>query len=598
MLVFGIAAFTYVLFRQQKKTLKDTTKGYRPLFENGPNPMWIYDVNSHLILDVNRAATLKYGYTREEFLALQLIDLQPATQVTQLYNYLATDSADQTTFRAVKHKKKNGSIFYVHIQSSSTTFRGHQARLIQAVDIHEKVLAEKKRKEAARKLANFRKLVSKSSVICTADDTGTILSANRNLCTLSRYSEEELLGQSVCMLFLYHQPSMEFKRALNCLRSGKDWRGELQCRAGDGSSYWLAASIIPVLNETGAVSHYLSISHDITEKKRSEEKMKEAFLRYDTLAKATYDTVWEMDLQNNAHTRTHIIPEEDGYIQQRNRSSSDWWEKRVHPDDYKRVVNGLEKVIEEGRKQWEAEYRYLTDKQEYRYVIDRGLVIYDEYMLPLRVIGAMQDIHSLKESQKEIKKLSLVAEKTQNAVIITDKNGIIEWVNDGFTHLSDYTAAEVIGKKPGSFLQGPLTNPNTVDSIRTKLKEKKEFTTELINYRKNGSPYWNRIAISPILDEHGEVMQYISVETDVTERKRFIEKLERQNKQLKKIAWISSHDVRRPVASMLGLISLYDYNCPEAPFNKEILQHLNTVTMELDAVIHRIVDKTVELEEK
>lgn len=598
--MFGAAAFMYITFRQQKKTLKDTTKGYRPLFEDGPNPMWIYDTSTLRILDVNKAATVKYGYTREEFLHLQLADLRPDTQITQLYNYLASASPDQTEYRvrAVKHKKKDGTLFYVHIQSSPTTFRGHQAHLIQALDIHEKVLAEQKRKEASRKLANFRRLVSKSSIMCTVDDTGKILSANKNLCDLSKYSEEELVGKPVLKLFLNHQPTLDFKRAQTYLKAGKDCRGELQCRAGDGSTYWVAASIIPVLNEHGMISHYLAIGYDITEKKQSEEKMKEAFLRYDTLAKVTYDTVWEMDLQNKSLTRTDISPEDDGHIQKRSRSSSDWWTQRVHPEDYNRVVNGLQQVMEKGKKQWEAEYRYLDDNKEYRYVIDRGLVIYNENMNPVRVIGAMQDIHSLKESQKEIKKLSLVAEKTQNAVIITDKNGLIEWVNDSFTHLSDYTAAEVIGKKPGSFLQGPLTNPNTVDTIRTKLREKKEFTIELINYRKNGSPYWNRIAISPIFDENGELTHYISVETDVTERKRFIERLEKQNKQLKKIAWISSHDVRRPVASMLGLISLYDYNCPEAPFNKEILHHLNTVTMELDAVIHRIVDKTVELEEK
>lgn len=598
--MFGAAAFMYITYRQQKKTLKDTTKGYRPLFEDGPNPMWIYDTDTLHILDVNKAATLKYGYTREEFLDLQLADLRPDTQITQLYNYLASASPDQTGYRvrAVKHKKKDGSLFYVHIQSSPTTFKGHQAHLIQALDIHEKVLAEQKRKEASRKLAKFRQLVSKSSIICTVDNTGKIISANKNLCKLSKYAEEELIGQPVCNLLLNDQPTLDFTRAQTYLKSGKDWLGEVQCKAGDGSSYWLAASIIPVFDEHEAIGHYLAICHDITEKKQSEEKMKEAFLRYDTLAKVTYDTVWEMDLQNKSLTRTDISPDDDGHIQKRNGSSSDWWAQRVHPDDYKRVVNGLQQVIENGKKQWEAEYRYLTDNKEYRYVIDRGLVIYNEKMEPVRVIGAMQDIHSLRESQKEIKKLSLVAEKTQNAVIITDKNGLIEWVNDGFTHLSDYTAAEVIGKKPGSFLQGPLTNPNTVETIRAKLREKKEFTTELINYRKNGSPYWNRIAISPIFDENGELTQYISVETDVTERKRFIERLERQNEQLKKIAWISSHDVRRPVASMLGLISLYDYECPEAPFNKEILHHLNTVTMELDAVIHRIVDKTYELEEK
>lgn len=596
--IMGAAVFLYLSSHKHSSNVWKTTKGFRRLFEDGPNPMLIFDEETLQILDVNKAAIRQYGYSREEFLQLQLEDLRPADQVSQLYNYLASLPPDHAEIPAVQHRKKNEKLFYTHIQATPTLFNGRKARLVQALDINEKVLSEKRRQQAIDELANFRYAVSQASIICTADTSGYILSANRNLCRLSRYSEEELIGKPYHALFPDHPLSLGFLKSQHKLRSGKDWKGEFRCRAKDGRTYWLAANIIPVPGDNNEISYFLSISHDITEKKRSEEKVKEAFLRYDTLAKATYDTVWEWDLHDNSLSRSDLNPEDQSAIKQRSKSTLNWWAKRVHADDYQRVVNGLQSTIQERGSLWEEEYRLLSDNKEYRYVLDRGFVIYNEEQKPVRVIGAMQDIHRLKESQKEIRKLSLVAEKTQNAVIITDKNGYIEWVNDGFTHLCGYTAEEVKGRKPGSFLQGPLTDQQTVEYIRTNLQEHNEFTTELINYRKDGSPYWGRIAISPIFDENGKLTQYISVEADVTERKRFIEKLERQNKQLKNIAWISSHEVRRPVSSILGLISLYDYECPAAPFNKEILQHLNTVTRELDVVIHRIVDKTYELEEE
>lgn len=596
--VVASAVFIFIALRKQAGSFKEKTKGYRPLFEENPNPMWIYDVETIRILDVNKAAILKYGYTREEFLNLRLADLRPLDRINQYYNNLAPLSEKQVSLRVLQHRKKNGELFYVQLQSTPTNFKGHKTRLIQALDIHEKILAEQKRKKAIKELANFRHAVSKSSIICTIDSSGNILRANENLCRLSQYKEEDLIGQHYRFLLHEQQNFEDFKQFQRSLEAGEDWRGEFRCRARDGSSYWVAANIIPVPGENKTISHYLSISHNISEKKQSEEKIKEALIRYDALAKATYDTVWEWDLQNNSLSIADLSPEDDLLSKQHSRSNLDWWARKVHPDDYERVVQSLQQTIAEGETQWEEEYRFLSENKNYRYVIDRGFVIYNQNLNPVRIIGAMQDIQKLRESQKEIKKLSLVAEKTQNAVIITDKEGRIEWVNDGFTHLCQYSLEEVAGKKPGSFLQGPLSDPLTIKSIRAKLRHKKEFTAELINYRKDGSIYWNRMAISPILDENGILTQFISIQSDITERRKFIERLEQQNKQLKKIAWISSHEVRRPVASILGLISLYDYTNPQAPFNQEILQHLNTVARELDMVIHRIVDKTFELEEK
>ncbi len=79
-----------------------------------------------------------------------------------------------------------------------------------------------------------------------------------------------------------------------------------------------------------------------------------------------------------------------------------------------------------------------------------------------RVNLRQQTILDLRAAQDELAKLSLVASKTDNAVIITDKEGLIEWVNDGFTRLTGYTLAEVLGKRPGAILQGPLSDPETV----------------------------------------------------------------------------------------------------------------------------------------
>ncbi len=134
--------------------------------------------------------------------------------------------------------------------------------------------------------------------------------------------------------------------------------------------------------------------------------------------------------------------------------------------------------------------------------------------------------------QAELRKLSLVASKTNNAVIITDKDGYIEWVNDGFSIITGYRLDEVIGKKPGSFLQGELTNPQTVAEIRRGLQMQAPFYSELVNYHKLGLPYWINLQITPIFDKTGNLERFIAIQADITERKNVEERLKQTNQLL------------------------------------------------------------------
>lgn len=139
----------------------------------------------------------------------------------------------------------------------------------------------------------------------------------------------------------------------------------------------------------------------------------------------------------------------------------------------------------------------------------------------------MEDITNDTFVRQELNKLSLVASKTINGVIITDDKGLVEWANEGFTRISGYEIGEIIGKKPGSFLQGRETDKNTISNISENLRKKIPFTTEILNYSKAGAPYWVKLDISPIFDDNNNLINFIAIETDVTERLEYQEKLEK-----------------------------------------------------------------------
>jgi PAS domain S-box-containing protein len=140
---------------------------------------------------------------------------------------------------------------------------------------------------------------------------------------------------------------------------------------------------------------------------------------------------------------------------------------------------------------------------------------------------------ALRLQQEQMKKLALVAARTSNAVIITDAKGITEWVNEGFTRITGYEPAEVLGRKPGELLQGPGTDARAIETIRQALSRGEGITVELLNYSKERVPYWNFIEIQPVKDEAGRLVNFVAIETDVTTRRQLEQQVAQSAERLR-----------------------------------------------------------------
>ncbi len=121
---------------------------------------------------------------------------------------------------------------------------------------------------------------------------------------------------------------------------------------------------------------------------------------------------------------------------------------------------------------------------------------------------------------KEHDFISKIISKTTDSIQITNTNGEIIWVNRAFEKMTEYSFHEVVGKKPGSLLQGEKTNQATVSLIRQACQERKEIEVKLLNYTKSKKEYWTTINISPIYDDNGKLEYFIAINRDVTEHLR------------------------------------------------------------------------------
>ena len=126
----------------------------------------------------------------------------------------------------------------------------------------------------------------------------------------------------------------------------------------------------------------------------------------------------------------------------------------------------------------------------------------------------------LREQEAEARKLALIAARTDNAVVLTDAAGVIEWVNEGFVRLTGYTVDEACGRKPGALLRGPETDMTTIAYTRQQLAQGEGFSVELLNYTKTGQKYWVAIEVQPIRDQEGRIRNFMGIQSNITARRK------------------------------------------------------------------------------
>ncbi|MEM1134402.1 MAG: ATP-binding protein [Bacteroidota bacterium] len=202
----------------------------------------------------------------------------------------------------------------------------------------------------------------------------------------------------------------------------------------------------------------------------------------------------------------------------------------------------------------------------------------------------------LKRNQEELEKMALIANKTDNAVVICNELGKIEWVNASFERITEYTLNEVIGQKPGEVLQGKDTNLETVSFMSEKLKKGQGFTTDVINYTKSGKQYWIRLEVQPIRNMNGEVIKFIAIESDISQKKENEEMLKIAKDKAEKAAQVKqeflstiSHEIRTPMNAVVGLTQLLLNTNPKSS-QMENLKALKFSANTLLALINDILD--------
>ena len=350
--------------------------------------------------------------------------------------------------------------------------------------------------------------------VVTINERNDIVYVNEAAEKLWGYPESEIMGKNIRILVpKVHQANHD--SYVNRHRdTGQDRivgsAIELQIERKDGSNTWINITLSQV--KMGAKLYYTAFARDCS-KERDERSMTEQ-----VLAQA-HDGVVTIDSKNLIIFANPAAEKIWGYSQEemigKNIKMLVAPEHRSEHDNYvnRNRDTGVNRLI--GKP---IELPVHTKSGAIRWgLITLAKVIVGKETLYTAFIKEVTDEVSQRE---EIEMLSLVANETSNAVVITDPKGEILYVNNGFQVMTGYSLDEVRGKVPGKFLQGKDTDPKTIANIRNKLSNNQPFYEEILNYHRDGRPYWIAMSINPVLDKQGKIHRFVSVQADITATKQ------------------------------------------------------------------------------
>ncbi len=277
------------------------------------------------------------------------------------------------------------------------------------------------------------------------------------------------------------------------------------------------------------------------------------------------------------------------------------WHALIHPDDKPGCTRALQPQLAGAGGFVETEYRVRTKAGGWRWVCTRTKpVAADADGRPTLIVGTVQDVtarreaeHALLESQANARKLSLVASKTDNPVLISTADGRIEWANEAFCRMMEFSLEEVFGKSQTELTAGPDSDPKTVARIRAAIARGQGISTDVVNYAKSGRRYDLHVEIQPVRNHAGEVENFITVGTDITSRVGTEQQLRRAKAEADEASRAKSeflasmsHEIRTPMNGVIGMTSLL----LDTPLNAEQRDFVNTVRTSGDALLTIIND--------
>lgn len=544
------------------KNVKEESKlneiKFQQMFDKNPNPMYIFEPVSLKFLMVNEAAIDKYGYSEDEFLKMTLKDIRPPDDIDILKNNLKSDDAPLNSSENIRHRKKDNSIMLVKLSAQDINYNGGNARVITVIDVTQKVSDKKK---LVAEIAKHKSVIeSTSDAIFSLDLNYCYTSFNSVHATAMKnlYNTDIEIGKSIFLYQTVDEDMLKSKENIDMALNGEQIIDVSISGKSSLMQRYFEVVHNPIYDENGEVTGVSVFVRDITE-------LREAALQLSKREKE-FKLLFTEDLTGD------VIATIDGKIilcnpkflqifgfnseEEAHNTSADLLYK--NPSDRNKLIQR----IKEEKKLENLELEMVRRDGKEIIVLENIVGQFNNEGEIEKLISYVIDITEQKIAFNKVKQLSKAVEQSPVTIVITDTDGNIQYINPRGIELTGYKIEELLNKNPKILSFGEKSKEEYTELWNT-IKSGDEWRGEFHNKKKSGELYWELASISPIVNEKGEITNYLAVKEDITERKKYLEELVAAKEKAEEINRIKSvffsnmsHELRTPLVGILGFADI------------------------------------------
>jgi len=343
---------------------------------------------------------------------------------------------------------------------------------------------------------------------------------------------------------------------------------------------------LPRNDELGAVAE--AFNRFMEQRNRDEEALQESELRFRSIARATADVIWDLDLRNGSVWWNDGLSRIFGYLPEEIEPGRDSWTTRIHPEDRERVVANFEAAIKERRAHWQMEYRFLHKDGRARVVEDRGSLILDARGRPIRFVGGMTDITDWRHSQERLEQQAALLDQAKDAILVRGTDHRITFWNRGAERLYGWSQAEALGRSVETLL---YDDPETFRTATAAVFEQGGWTGRIRQRRKDGSWLTAEANWTLLSDDEGAPRAVLAINTDISEQLAVEEQLQ-QAQRLEAVGQLTggvAHDFNNLLTVILGNAEMLAERPGQDERDRQMSEMIRTAAQRGEALTSRLL---------
>jgi PAS domain S-box-containing protein len=456
----------------------------------------------------------------------------------------------------IEHRAVAADGCAVWLRNRMHVFRDADGRALQLRGVMTDI-TERKRAESALKNSQeqYRSLVENvKQVIFQTDARGRWTLLNSAWTELTGFSVEESL-QKLFLDYVHPEDRRRHAEFFQPLMRGESrYLGqEVRYLTKAGGYRWVEVYSRLTVDGEGRIAGTSGTLTDITERKQGAEELTSAQERLRHLLVSSPAVIHSREARGDFPV-TFVgqnISRLFGYDVEELLGDPQRWTAIIHPDDTARVLGDLARIVED--EEQSHEYRLRRKDGKYRWVRDEWRLIRDSAGKPVEIVGSLADVTDSKQGEEERARLSSVVEQSNEAVVITDLDGDIVYVNSAWERLTGFKRAEVVGLN-ARILKSGKHDPEFYRTLWTTLVRGGSWAGHLINQRKDRSLFEGESTISPVRDAGGRLVNYVQLLRDVTREKQIEDQL-RQSQKMEAVGRLAggvAHDFNNLLTIIMG----------------------------------------------